>query len=80
VSGRNGVQLIGRRDEIPPLPPDAYFGVDVSVPNQVGISVVVGLSEEALGGGLKIDDAFEDAALEPLPGQLGEATSQQAEG
>ena len=32
----------------------------------------VGLGEVAVDGGLEIDDALEDAALEPLPGQLGE--------
>ena len=37
-----------------------------------GFGVVIGFGEIAVDGGLKIDNAVEDAALEPLPGQLGE--------
>ena len=32
---------------------------------------VVGFGDEAVDGGLKLDDRGEDAALEPLPGELG---------
>jgi hypothetical protein len=34
--------------------------------------VVVGFGEVAVDGGLEIDDALEDAAFQPLPGQFGE--------
>jgi hypothetical protein len=37
-----------------------------------GLRIFIGLGEEAIDGGLEIDDALEDAALEALPGQLGE--------
>ena len=37
-----------------------------------GFGVIVGFPEETVDGGLEIDDALEDAALEPLPGQFGE--------
>ena len=37
-----------------------------------GLGVLIGLGEVAFDGGLKIDDALEDASLEPLSGQLGE--------
>ena len=37
-----------------------------------GLGVVVGFGEVSVDGGLEIDDALEDAALEPLPGQFGE--------
>ena len=33
---------------------------------------MVGLREVAINGGLEVNDALEDAALEPLPSQLGE--------
>ena len=36
------------------------------------LRIVVGLGEVAVDGRLKINDRVEDAALEPLPGQLGE--------
>ena len=32
---------------------------------------MIGFGEEAVDGGLEIDDAFEDAVLELLPGQFG---------
>ena len=35
---------------------------------------MVGLGEIAVDGSLKVDDALEDAALEPRSGQLGEET------
>jgi hypothetical protein len=35
-----------------------------------GLWVFVGFSEESVDGGLEIDDALEDAALEVLPGEL----------
>ena len=34
--------------------------------------MIVGLSEEAVDGGLQIDNRSEDAAFEAAPGQLGE--------
>jgi hypothetical protein len=37
----------------------------------IGFGVIVGLPEEAAGGGLEIDDRAEDPAFE-APGQLGE--------
>ena len=37
-----------------------------------GFRVFIGLGEVAVDSGLEIDDALEDAAFEPLPGQLGE--------
>ena len=40
--------------------PDEWFGIGI------------GLLQEAVDGGLEIDDAFEDAAFEPPPCQLGE--------
>jgi hypothetical protein len=40
--------------------PDEWFGTGI------------GLLQEAVDGGLEIDDAFEDAAFEPPPCQLGE--------
>ena len=46
-------------------------GVGVGGPGE-GFWVVVGFGEEAVDGGLEVGDAFEDAALQPLPGQLGE--------
>ena len=35
------------------------------------LGVAVGLGDEAVDGGLKLDDRGEDAALEPLPGKFG---------
>src|SRR5712691_7912094 len=46
-------------------------GVGIGGPGE-GFGVLIGFGEEAVDGGLEIDDAGEDAALEPLPGQLGE--------
>ena len=52
--------------------PDLFDdGVGIGGPGE-GLGVFVGLREEAVDGGLEIDDALEDAALEPLLGQLGE--------
>src|SRR5262245_8165278 len=39
-----------------------------------GFRVLIGFGEVAVDSGLEIDDALEDAAFEPLPGQLGEKT------
>ena len=36
-----------------------------------GFWSVIGLGNVAVDGGLEIDDYLEDAALQPLPGQLG---------
>ena len=36
------------------------------------LGVLVGLAQEAVDGGLEIDDALEDTALEALSGQFGE--------
>jgi len=33
---------------------------------------LIGFCEVSVDGGLEVDDAFEDAAFEALPGQLGE--------
>jgi len=33
--------------------------------------LAVGFCDEAIDGGLKLDDRFEDAAFEPLPGEFG---------
>jgi hypothetical protein len=57
-------------------------GIGVGGPEE-GFGIVVGLAQEAVDGGLEIDDAFEDAAFEPTPGQLGKEAldrlSQEAE-
>ena len=37
-----------------------------------GLGVIVGFLEEAVDGGLKIDDRTEDAAFEAALGQFGE--------
>ena len=39
-----------------------------------GLRIVVGFGEVSVDRSLEIDDAFEDATFEPLPGQLGEET------
>jgi hypothetical protein len=41
--------------------------------------VLVGLPQEAVDGGLEIDDRAEDAAFEAAPGQPSTALSQEAE-
>ena len=38
------------------------------------LGFVVGLSDEAVDGGLQLDDRGEDAALEALPGEFGKPT------
>ena len=38
------------------------------------LGLAVGLGDEAVDGGLKLDDRGEDAALEPLPGEFGKPT------
>jgi hypothetical protein len=48
-------------------------GIGVSGPEE-RFGIVVGLPHEAVDGGLEIGDAFEHAALEPTPRQLGEET------
>ena len=35
------------------------------------LRLVVGFSDEAVDGGLKLDNRYEDAAFEPLPGERG---------
>jgi len=50
----------GGEDSVGGFDPDERFGL------------VVGLSDEAVDGGLQCDDRGEDTALEPLPGKLGE--------
>ena len=53
--------------------PSADFaddGIGVGGPHE-GFGIVIGLAQEAVDGGLQIGDAFEDAALQPTPGQLG---------
>jgi hypothetical protein len=45
-------------------------GVEIGGPGEE-VGVLVGLGEVTVDG-LEIDDAFEDAALKPLPGQPGE--------
>ena len=37
-----------------------------------GLRVFIGFGEAAVDGGLEIEDALEDATLEPPSGQLGE--------
>jgi hypothetical protein len=37
-----------------------------------GLEVMIGLFDEAIDGGLELDDRAEDAALETAPGKLGE--------
>jgi hypothetical protein len=39
------------------------------------LRVAVGLGDEAMDGGLEVDDRFEDAAFQPTARQLGEETS-----
>ena len=39
-----------------------------------GLRIVIGFGEVSVDSSLEIDDAFEDATFEPLPGQLGEET------
>jgi hypothetical protein len=46
-------------------------GIGVSGPDE-GFGIVVGFGEVPVDRGLELNDAFEDAALEPLAGQLGE--------
>ena len=46
-------------------------GIGVGGPGE-GFGVVVGFGEVSIDGGLEIDDAGEDAALQSLPGQFGE--------
>ena len=45
--------------------------VGVGGPDE-GLGIVVGLVDEAVDGGLEVDDGAEHAASEPAPGQLGE--------
>jgi hypothetical protein len=47
-------------------------------PNE-GFGRAIGLGEEAVDGHLKLDDRSEDAALQPLPGELGEQAFDQAD-
>ncbi len=37
-----------------------------------GVGIMVGLGDEAVDGGLEVDDGAEHAALEPSPCELGE--------
>ena len=37
-----------------------------------GFGLLVVLGDEAVDGGLQVDDGAEDAALQPPPGELGE--------
>jgi hypothetical protein len=46
-------------------------GVGIGGPAE-RFGVVVGLGEVSVDRGLEFNDAFEDAALKALPGQLGE--------
>jgi hypothetical protein len=46
-------------------------GIGVGGPDE-GFGIGIGFLQEAVDGGLEIDDAFEDAAFEPPSRQLGE--------
>ena len=46
-------------------------GIGVGSPDK-RFGIGIGFSQEAVDGGLEIGDAFEDAAFEPTPDQLGE--------
>src|SRR5437660_9237709 len=54
-----------------PAPHFVDDGVGVGGPGE-GLRISIGLGKIAVDGGLEIDDALEDAALEPLSDQLGE--------
>ncbi len=45
--------------------------IGVGGPNE-GLGVMVGLSDEAINGGLEFDDGVKDAALEAAAGEFGE--------
>ena len=45
--------------------------VGVGGPDE-GLGIGIGLGEEAVDGGLKVDDGAEDAAFEASAGELGE--------
>ena len=47
--------------------------VGVGGPDE-GFWLGIGFFDEAVDGGLEIDDGAEDAALQPPPGKLGEVT------
>src|SRR5260370_19718679 len=55
------------------LPAPDFFddGVGIGGAGE-GLWVVVGCGKVSVDGGMEINDALEDAALEPLPGQFGE--------
>ena len=54
--------LDGGEDGVGGFGPDEWFGL------------VVGLGDEAVDGGLELDDRGEDTALEALPGEPGKPT------
>jgi len=61
--------LIIRR--LMPSPDGGDDCVGVGSPGE-GLGFGVGLTHEAVGGGLKVDDGVKDAALEPSPGEFRE--------
>ena len=54
-----------------PAPNGGDDFIGVSGPGE-GLRIGVGLGQEAIDGGLEVDDRAEDAALQPSSGELGE--------
>jgi hypothetical protein len=55
---------------LPPALDGGEDGVGGFGPDE-GLRLIVGFGDEAVDGGLKVDDRGEDAAFEALPGELG---------
>ena len=66
---------LDRFERLPPAFQSGEGGVGLFGPDEA-LGLVVGVGDDA--GGLKIDERFDDATLEPLPGKFGkEATTPQ---
>ncbi len=60
-----------RIQRLVPAPDGGDDGVGIGSPGEgLGLSIVLG--DEAVDGGLEVDDGVEDATLEPSPGEFGE--------